>query len=152
MRFQLLRVPGGGDADAAGEEAGAELQMAEDQLPILRINKIGIQRIDDAVRADEKSEPKSGELEVMKSMLFWMKREVDDLTRANQQMKSEFEEWRRRSRGGVGGGDVIREGVRKKAVAPMKQWKVEERGNGSEKREEKKNGNVGMDVENDRAL
>ncbi|XP_047965893.1 uncharacterized protein LOC125210379 [Salvia hispanica] len=34
------------------------VNLAEDQLPILRINKIGIQRIDDAVRADEKSEKK----------------------------------------------------------------------------------------------
>ncbi|KAG6396940.1 hypothetical protein SASPL_143099 [Salvia splendens] len=144
------------------------VNFAEDQLPILRINKIGIKRIDDAVRADEKSEKneaKSGELEVMKSMLFWMKREVDDLTRANQQMKSEFEELRRRSRGGdviregvrrsssgggVGSGNgSVKEGVRKKAVAPMKQWKVEESGNGGEKREEKKNGNVGIDVESE---
>ncbi|KAL1568921.1 hypothetical protein AAHA92_00465 [Salvia divinorum] len=138
------------------------VNFAEDQLPILRINKIGIHRIDVAVIADEKNEAKSGELEMMKSMFFWMKREADDLTRANQQVKSEFEELRRRS--GVGGGDVVREGVRrssgvgsgnakerarKKAVGPMKQWKVEESGNGGEKREEKKNANVGIDVESE---
>ncbi|XP_057775310.1 uncharacterized protein LOC130994281 [Salvia miltiorrhiza] len=143
------------------------VNFAEDQMPILRINKIGIHRVDDAVKGDEKSEKneaKLGEMEVMKSMCFWMKREVDALTRANREMKIEFDELRRRSSGGAGGGNVnegarsggggfgggnVKEGgIRKKkavAAAPMKQWKGEENG----KREEKKNGNVAIDVESE---
>lgn len=141
------------------------VNLAENQMPILRINKIGIHRVDGAVKGDEKSEKneaKSGELEVMKSICFWMKREVDVLTRANREMKSEFEELRRLSGGGGGGGNVkegdknsgggfgggnLKEGVRKKAVAssPIKQWKGEESG----KREEKKNGNVAIDMESE---
>lgn len=141
------------------------VNFEEDQMPILRINKIGILRVDDAMKKDEKiekNEPKLGELEVMKSMCFWMKREVDALTRANTEMKSEFEEMRRRSSGGnvkegvrsgggggFGGGNV-KEGARKKAVAlasPIKQWKGEENGKKEEKL--KKNGNVAIDVESE---
>lgn len=145
------------------------VNLAEDQMPVLRINKIGIHRVDDAVKDDAKSkkeEAKWGELDSLKSMCFWMKREVDVLTRVNREMKSELEEMRRappsppRSSAGYSGGNV-KEGVRTKAMpsvgSPLggtKQWKngrgeENDNGNGNAKKEVKKNGNLAIDVENE---
>ncbi|KAL0326586.1 UNVERIFIED_CONTAM: hypothetical protein Sangu_1736600 [Sesamum angustifolium] len=71
-------------------------KFSEDQMPVLRINKIGIQRVDDVLKDDEeskkKSEAKAGELEMLKGMCFWMKRELDVLTRVNREMKCELQE------------------------------------------------------------
>lgn len=146
------------------------VNFAEDQMPVLRINKIGIHRVDDKVKDDDeekrkKNEGRSGEMDVLKSMCFWMKREVDVLTQTNREMKNELEEMRRRSSSGGSGSGNFREGARKKPMpmpmasveSPMKQWKSGRdsgAGGGKEneigKREEKKNGNVvAIDVENE---
>lgn len=139
------------------------VNLAEDQMPVLRINKIGIHRVDDAVKDEEKekkNEWKSGELDVLKSMCFWMKREVDVLTQANREMKSTLEEVRRQSSSGGGsdGGRFREGGIQKKPTtdvgSPIKQQKSWRDGGGggegSGKREEKKkNGSVAIDVENE---
>lgn len=144
------------------------VNLTEDQMPVLRINKIGIHRVDDAVKDDAKSkneEAKSGELDSLKSMCFWMKREVDVLTRVNREMKSELEEMRRapppppRSSASYGGGGNVKEGVRTKAMPSVgspssatkqrKNGRGEENGNGNAKKEVKKNGNLAIDVENE---
>lgn len=149
------------------------VNISEDQMPVLRINKIGIHRVDDVVKKDDgknkNDEAKRGEFDALKSMCFWMKREVDVLTRVNREMKSELEEIRRRpparSGGGYGGGDV-EEGVRTKKAMPsggMKQWKTARNRSGGEekvnmntnatgngKKEEKKSGNdLAIDVESE---
>lgn len=148
------------------------VNLADDQMPVLRINKIGIHRVDDAVKDDAKSkneEAKSGELDSLKSMCFWMKREVDVLTRVNREMKSELEEMRRapppppRSSASYGGVGNVKEGVRTKAMPSVgspsgatkqrKNGRGEENGNGNgngnAKKEVKKNGNLAIDVENE---
>lgn len=140
------------------------VNFAEDQMPVLRINKIGIHRVDDVVKdegKEKKNEGASGELDVLKSMCFWMKREVDVLTKANREMKSELEEVRQQSSGsgsGSGGGSFREGGIEKKQMtdvgSPIKQWKSGRDGGGGEgsgKREEKKkkNGSVAIDVENE---
>ncbi|GFQ04005.1 hypothetical protein PHJA_002544400 [Phtheirospermum japonicum] len=74
------------------------VNFAEDnQMPVLRINKIGVRRVYDDVLVgeDEKNKKKSsdqGEVEVLKGMCFWMKKELDGLTRVNREMKCELEE------------------------------------------------------------
>lgn len=139
-------------------------------MPVLRINKIGIHRVDDAVKDDAKSkneEAKSGELDSLKSMCFWMKREVDVLTRVNREMKSELEEMRRapppppRSSASYGDGGNVKEGVRTKAMPSVgspsgatkqrKNGRGEENGNGNgnANKEVMKNGNLAIDVENE---
>lgn len=140
-------------------------KFSEDQMPVLRINKIGIQRVDDVLKDDEerktKSEAKAGEIEMLKGMCFWMKRELDVLTRVNREMKCELEEMRVGHLARNGGGD-FREGVGKKAMPPVKspssgfeQWRSkrnaggQENGNVNGEKEEKKNSSLAIDVENE---
>ncbi|KAL0446342.1 UNVERIFIED_CONTAM: hypothetical protein Slati_1762100 [Sesamum latifolium] len=139
-------------------------KFSDDQMPVLRINKIGIQRVDDVLKDDEeskkKSEAKAGELETLKGMCFWMKRELDVLTRVNREMKCELEEMRVGHLARNGGGD-IREGVAK-GMPPVRspsggfeQWRSKRNGGGQEnghvngEKEEKKNSSLAIDVENE---
>ncbi|KAK4422923.1 hypothetical protein Salat_1874900 [Sesamum alatum] len=143
-------------------------KFSDDQMPVLRINKIGIQRVDDVLKDDEeskkKSDAKAGELEMLKGMCFWMKRELDVLTRVNREMKCELEEMRGGHLGRNGGGD-FRDGVAKRAM-PMpsiksssggfEQWRNkrnggvgQENGNVNGEKEEKKNSSLAIDVENE---
>ncbi|KAK6146424.1 hypothetical protein DH2020_020293 [Rehmannia glutinosa] len=139
------------------------VNFAEDQMPVLRINKIGIQRIDDVLKDDEnkmkKSEANTGEVEVLKGMCIWMKNELDSLTRVNREMKCELEEMKVGHLGRNGGGD-FRESRRKKAMpcvvespsSGFEQWRNKRNGGGEEngkKEEKKKNGNLAIDVENE---
>ncbi|KAK6122242.1 hypothetical protein DH2020_044016 [Rehmannia glutinosa] len=143
------------------------VNFAEDQMPVLRINKIGIQRVDDVLKDEEekkkKSEPNNtGEVEVLKSMCIWMKNELDALTRVNREMKCELEEMKAghlgRNGGGFVGGD-FRENRRKKTMPSVvespssgfEQWRSKKNGGGEEngKKEEKKSGNLAIDVENE---
>ncbi|KAK4400439.1 hypothetical protein Sango_1150000 [Sesamum angolense] len=140
-------------------------KFSEDQMPVLRINKIGIQRVDDVLKDDKeskkKSEAKAGELEMLKGMCFWMKRELDVLTRVNREMKCELQEMRVGHLARNGGGD-IREGVAKRAMPSVKsssggfeQWRSKRNGGGPEngnvngEKEEKKNSSLAIDVENE---
>ncbi|KAL0409345.1 UNVERIFIED_CONTAM: hypothetical protein Sradi_1868900 [Sesamum radiatum] len=140
-------------------------KFSDDQMPVLRINKIGIQRVDDVLKDDEeskkKSEAKAGELEMLKGMCFWMKRELDVLTRVNREMKCELEEMRVGHLARNGGGD-IREGVAKRTMPSVRspsggfeQWRSKRNGGGQEngnvnwEKEEKKNSSLAIDVENE---
>lgn len=68
------------------------------QLPYLRVNKIGIERIDIDEVKDEKvvkeKESGSGELEMLKGMCSWMRSELDGLRRENREIKNRLEEVR----------------------------------------------------------
>ncbi|PIN07769.1 hypothetical protein CDL12_19663 [Handroanthus impetiginosus] len=140
------------------------VNFSEDQMPVLRINKIGIQRIGDVLKDDEnkkKSEANDGEVEVLKGMCFWMKRELEALTRVNREMKLELEEMKMGAHLARPTGGDFRGGVEKK-VMPVErpsngfeQWRSKRNGGGEEnsnvngKKEEKKNTSIAIDVENE---
>ncbi|KAL8479597.1 hypothetical protein ACS0TY_026480 [Phlomoides rotata] len=133
------------------------MSFSEDQMPVLRINKIGVHRVDDRLKAEQeeikkKNEANAGEVEVLKGMCFWMKKELDVLTRVNREMKCELEEVKA---GHFGGGD-FKEGVHKMKAMPsvgtpsggFKQWKNTRNRDGEiRKIDEKKKVNLGSDVE-----
>ncbi|KAL3619407.1 hypothetical protein CASFOL_036977 [Castilleja foliolosa] len=125
------------------------------RMPVLRINKIGVRRVydDDDVLVsvdDEKNKKKSdeGEMEVLKGMCFWMKKELDGLTRVNREMKCELEEMK--------AGHLARNNVveRPNYSGGFEKWRNSKR-KGEEidgKKEEKKSGGCGaaaVDVENE---
>lgn len=66
------------------------------QLPYLTINKFGIERVDEVKEMDKakdkKIEGNKGDMEVLKGMCLWMKRELDMLQRENREMKYRLEE------------------------------------------------------------
>ncbi|XP_051129686.1 uncharacterized protein LOC127250446 [Andrographis paniculata] len=74
------------------------VNFSGDQMPVLRINKIGIRRaIAEAATDSEKKEivernSEEFEFDQLKGLCFWMKRELDGLTRVNKEMKEELEE------------------------------------------------------------
>lgn len=119
-------------------------------MPILRIKKIGIQRIPDyhvlKVEGGEtiaRRDDSERELEVLKGAFSWMKKELTDLTRVNREMRCELEEIKLRS-----SESFELKGIQKKDNIPstpgFEQWKrrrgsgVEENVNVSCKKEEKK--------------
>uniref|UniRef100_A0A5B7ARL0 Uncharacterized protein n=1 Tax=Davidia involucrata TaxID=16924 RepID=A0A5B7ARL0_DAVIN len=66
------------------------------QLPFLTVNKIGIERVDEVKQDKEvnvkRNESNVGDLEVLKGMCFWMRRELDFLQKENREMKHRLEE------------------------------------------------------------
>ncbi|KAJ9549704.1 hypothetical protein OSB04_022247 [Centaurea solstitialis] len=65
----------------------------EKQLPYLRVNKIKIERIDEANegKPNEKSDP--GEFEMLKGMYSWMSGELNELRKENREMRRTLEEF-----------------------------------------------------------
>ncbi|CAK9148386.1 unnamed protein product [Ilex paraguariensis] len=125
------------------------------QMPVLSVNKIGIERIHEAKEEKGvKEKSKGGDVELMKGMFLWMRRELDVLQRDNREMKHRLEEMKLGNlasdqRGGA-------EGVRKKALPVLEnpgafeQWRSKNSG-GQENgwKEAKKNGNRVSDVESE---
>lgn len=134
-------------------------------MPVLRIKKIGIQRIPDyhvlKVDGDEtiaRRDDSERELEVLKGACSWMKKELTDLTRVNREMQCELEEIKLRN-----SESFELKGIQKKDNNPstpgFEQWK-RRRGNGVEdnvnvswKKEQKQKKNSdrrpGIDVESE---
>ncbi|KAM7491113.1 hypothetical protein LguiA_034034 [Lonicera macranthoides] len=80
------------------------------QLPVLSVNKIKIERIDEVKEVKEKKkESEVRDLEMLKGMYSWMRREVNDLERENRELKNKLEEVKLRNpvknNHGYGGGD-----------------------------------------------
>ncbi|KAL7149944.1 hypothetical protein ABFS83_05G075700 [Erythranthe nasuta] len=136
--------------------------FAEDHMPVLRINKIGIHRVYDVAKDDDEKKKKTSdsEVEALRGMCFWMKRELDAVTRVNREMKCELEEMREGNFVRNGG---FREGNGSKAMGSVEsnsggfdKWRSKRNGGGKEsaengngKREEKKNACLAVDVENE---
>ncbi|GAB2209364.1 hypothetical protein Droror1_Dr00026576 [Drosera rotundifolia] len=61
--------------------------------PVLLLNKIGIERVEEAKRKEEKETVivANGDLELLKGMCGWMSREMDDLQRGNREIKQALE-------------------------------------------------------------
>lgn len=127
----------------------------EKKKPFLKINKIGIERVDEAMKVEKKkNEGNAGDSEVLKGMCLWMKRELDALQRENRQLKGELEEMKvvhlvkNSSAAGKNGMPVV-----ESPSGEFKQWRNkkscegEENGNG--KKEAKKNGARPGDLENE---
>lgn len=136
------------------------------QLPYLRVNKIGIERIDEVKEEkgvkDKGSDSNSGELEMLKGLCSWMKRELDGLQKENREMKSRLEEVRlgnsvRKSNnygygsyGGSGGGGKKSVPVVEKSGG-FEEWRSKKSGGGEENgwKEVQKNGTLASDVESE---
>ncbi|GER35422.1 AMP-dependent synthetase and ligase family protein [Striga asiatica] len=130
------------------------VNFAANQMPVLRINKIGIQRVDFGGgnndnddndydvqnRKTKGGQGNSGELEVLKGMFFWMKNELDALSRANSEMKRELGEMKTGRTGRV---DMLHcVDNSSSSSAELEQWRSKRKGRGereeSGKKEDKK--------------
>jgi len=131
------------------------------QLPVLSVNKIKIERIDEVKEEkgvkEKKTESEVRDLVMLKGMYSWMRREVTDLERENRELKNKLEE--------VKLGNPVRNnhshgyssGDRRKLPAPavensgrFEQWKKNKNG-GEEngKKDFKKNVSSTSDVESE---
>lgn len=95
------------------------------KLPVLTVNKIGLERVDreDLTKKNSITESNVGEVEVLKSMCCWMRRDLELMQKENKEMKqllekirlrdsesaenkssaensSKFEQWRSKKHGG----------------------------------------------------
>nr|GLL44613.1 uncharacterized protein LOC109185392 [Ipomoea trifida] len=114
------------------------------RMPHLSLNKIGIERVDEVKEVKEKkSESSGGEVELLKGMCFWMKRELDTLQRENREMKAKLEEMKMGHLLRTGGshGHGYGESVGKKVVPP-----IVESSSGFEQWRNKKNPGAGGDI------
>ncbi|EEF34715.1 hypothetical protein RCOM_1278080 [Ricinus communis] len=63
------------------------------KMPYLTVNKIGIERIEEVKEIKEKSnENNSGDLELLKGMCFWMRRDLEIIEKDNRDMKQCLED------------------------------------------------------------
>lgn len=74
--------------------AESGVSEARPQFPVLLMNKISLERVDEVKRDDNKEDErkrveaaKAGDLELLKGMCSWMRREVEDLQRENREMR-----------------------------------------------------------------
>ncbi|XP_019190941.1 PREDICTED: uncharacterized protein LOC109185392 [Ipomoea nil] len=131
------------------------------RMPHLTLNKIGIERVDEVIKEvkEKKSESSGGEVELLKGMCFWMKRELDTLQGENREMKAKLEEMKMGHLLRTGGSHGRREeSVGKKVVSPIvesssgfEQWRNKKNPGGDVvKKEAKKNvSNGNRDVESE---
>lgn len=72
------------------------------KMPYLKLNKIGIERVEEGKEEEEKEKEKrenkeksdvvGGDLELLKGMCFWMRRDLEVLERENREMKGSLEQ------------------------------------------------------------
>ncbi|KDP45137.1 hypothetical protein JCGZ_17469 [Jatropha curcas] len=62
--------------------------------PYLIVNKIGIERVDKVEEIKENENNSAGDLELLKGMCFWMRRDLDKIERENKDMRRCLEEMR----------------------------------------------------------
>ncbi|KAK7855217.1 uncharacterized protein LOC112005467 [Quercus suber] len=64
-------------------------------MPYLRVNKIGIERVEEVKEVVKNSgENNVGDLELLKGMFFWMRKDLESLEKENREMKQGLEEMR----------------------------------------------------------
>ncbi|KAL4602176.1 hypothetical protein ACB092_10G034600 [Castanea dentata] len=64
-------------------------------MPYLRVNKIGIERVEEVKEVVKNSgENNVGDLELLKGMSFWMRKDLESLEKENREMKQSLEEMR----------------------------------------------------------
>ncbi|KAM1024227.1 hypothetical protein FF1_037496 [Malus domestica] len=62
-------------------------------MPYLTVNKIGIERVEEVKIEEEKSsETNVGDMELLKGMCFWMRRDLEVLEKENREMKQRLED------------------------------------------------------------
>lgn len=126
------------------------------KLPFLTVDKVEIERVEEVKDVMVKSVKRdSGDLELLKGMCFWMKRDLEVLEKENREMKQSLEEIRLGLSPRKYGGDSI--GVGRKAVphsgensGDFERWRSkksseEEKG----RRESKKSVTLASDVESE---
>ncbi|GLT91190.1 hypothetical protein SLE2022_090900 [Rubroshorea leprosula] len=66
------------------------------KMPYLRVNKIGIERVEDVkeVKNNCEDESNQGNVDLLKTMIFWMGRDLETLGRENKELKQCLEEMR----------------------------------------------------------
>lgn len=70
---------------------------SEVKMPYLTLNKIGIERVERAEEVKRKNlENDVGDLDLLKGMCFWMKRDLEVLGKENKELKQYLEEMRMR--------------------------------------------------------
>lgn len=64
------------------------------KLPYLTVNKIAIQTVEEEVKEEKKknAETYAGDLELLKGMCFWMRRDLEVLEKENRDMKQRLED------------------------------------------------------------
>ncbi|CAK7356187.1 unnamed protein product [Dovyalis caffra] len=125
--------------------------------PYLIVNKIGIERVEELkeVKKENSNESNVGDLELLKGMCFWMRRDLEVLEKENREMKQYLEDMRL----GVSARNSRREinGLVKRVVpassgnlGEFEQWRSKKNdGGGSEQRESKKPANKATDLESE---
>lgn len=63
------------------------------KMPFLTVNKISVERVEEEKEEKKKTgEDQGGDVELLKGMLFWMKKDVESLEKENKEMKQLLEE------------------------------------------------------------
>ncbi|KMT11685.1 hypothetical protein BVRB_5g106220 [Beta vulgaris subsp. vulgaris] len=96
---------------------------AKPQFPVLVMNKISLERVDEVRKEEDKKkrveEAKAGDVELLKGMCSWMRREVEDLQRENREMKQILEVMRLKVPASRGRGEEREREVVGKKMMPL---------------------------------
>ncbi|KAK0590697.1 hypothetical protein LWI29_030536 [Acer saccharum] len=131
---------------------------SEVKFPYLTVNKIGIERIEKVEEVEKKRkkkknvESKEGDLELLKGMCFWMKRDLEVLEKENRDMKQCLEEMRmgvsaRSHRGGSSGSGKKVPTSSSESFGDFEKWRGKKNGEGNGQTELKKSVSQADDLE-----
>lgn len=69
------------------------------KMPFLTVNKISVERVEEEKEEKKTTVEEGGDVELLKGMLFWMKKDVETLEKENREMKQILEEMKLGSMG-----------------------------------------------------
>ncbi|KAK3183079.1 hypothetical protein Dsin_030365 [Dipteronia sinensis] len=121
---------------------------SEVKFPYLTVNKIGIERVEKVEEVEKKKkkknvESKEGDLELLKGMCFWMKRDLEVLEKENRDMKQCLQEMRmgvsaRSYRGGSDSSGKKVSPSSSESFGDFERWRGRKNGDGNGQTELKK--------------
>ncbi|XLR22048.1 hypothetical protein HN51_068293 [Arachis hypogaea] len=77
------------------------------KMPYLTVNKIGLERVVEESKQENEYDKKGRDLQMLKEMCLWMKKDLEDAEKENREMKQLLDEIRVRSNGGGNGGRKV---------------------------------------------
>ncbi|XP_016201538.1 uncharacterized protein LOC107642639 [Arachis ipaensis] len=77
------------------------------KMPYLTVNKIGLERVVEEAKQENEYKKKGRDLQMLKGMCLWMKKDLEDAEKENREMKQLLDEIRVRSNGGGNGGRKV---------------------------------------------
>lgn len=124
------------------------------KMPSLTVNKIGLERIEEVVKNKQNTDASDGDWHLLKSICFWMRRDLEIVEKENKELKGLIDEMKmgftKKNHRENGGGKQIPQQRSSESSVEFERWRSKRNGKeDSGQRETKKSQNLASDVESE---